>query len=299
MHKKKRYRHLDGSTAYYPFAARTGMRRRQRRRATLLRVAGVAALALAAALIIRQTLLHDGQPPAPTLTVTATAVATRETATLPVAVAVKLATATGATPAATPETAPTVLEPLRILLDQNGDLVGWLTVEGTNIDYPVLQTPHDNTYYLRRGFDKLYALSGSLFLDANCRITSPATTNWVIYGHNMGSGSMFGTLARYASEDFYAQHPTFVFSTLYHTSRWQVLAAVRTTLGADELPYYTFFDAQNKAEWQSRYQAVMDLALYDTGQTAAYGDQLLTLSTCGTSNSFTDTRFAVLAKRLD
>ena len=79
---------------------------------------------------------------------------------------------------------------------------------------------------------------------------------------------------------------------------WQVVLVLQTELGADELPYYTFFDAASREEWQARYDAMAALALYDTGVTAEYGDQLLTLSTCGEADSSTDSRFAVVAKRI-
>ena len=113
----------------------------------------------------------------------------------------------------------------------------------------------------------------------------------------MADGSMFGQLTRYRSEDFYKAHTTFTFNTIYETAAWQVVAALDTTLGADELPYYTFFDADTKLEWQQRVDAITALALYDTGVTPAYGQQLLVLSTCGTSSPAAKTRFALLAVR--
>ena len=76
------------------------------------------------------------------------------------------------------------------------------------------------------------------------------------------------------------------------------MAALDTTLGADELPYYTFFDADTKLDWRRRVEAVTALALYDTGVTPEYGSQLLTLSTCGTPRTDTDARFALLAVRV-
>ena len=312
----KRYRRLRGDTAYYPFAARTHLRARQRRQARWLRIAGVAALALAAALLVRQTVFRGGQPQAPQAAGPAASVAaaTRESARVnvhPVAAtadALALTQQADAAAHATPETAAApapgqtarVLEAYRALYEQNPDLIGWLRVEGTGIDLPVVQTPGDNEYYLRRGFDKFYAAGGTLFLDERCDI-SPAepTANWLVYGHNMADGTMFGQLTRYRDEAFYREHPTFTFDTLYETATWQVVAALDTTLGADELPYYTFFDAGTKLEWQQRVEAIRALALYDTGVEVQYGQQLLTLSTCGDHRPNTETRFALLAVRVD
>lgn len=299
MPKKGRYAHLKGSSAYYPFGARTSLRKKQRMRVVLLRLLGLALIVPVALFLVRQIFFNGGQPKPP-IGVTATP----ETASSgPVSVTVQPATVNAPqnvqTPESLPETEDAILPKYQDLYAQNSDLVGWLTIDAIGVDYPVMQTPGDNEYYLRRGFDKLYSLAGSLFLDENCRITSPSTANWLIYGHNMSDGSMFGQLDKYAEESFYREHPTFEFDTLYEEMQWQIVAVIRTQVGADDLPYYTFFDASSERDWQAKYQAVMDLALYDTGVTAQYGDQLLTLSTCGTTSSTTDKRLAVVAKRID
>lgn len=299
MPKKGRYAHLKGSSAYYPFGARTSLRKKQRMRVVLLRLLGLALIVPVALFLIRQIFFNGGQPKPP-IGVTATP----ETASSgPVSVTVQPATVNAPqnvqTPESIPETEDAILPKYQDLYAQNSDLVGWLTIDAIGVDYPVMQTPGDNEYYLRRGFDKVYSLAGSLFLDENCRITSPSTANWLIYGHNMSDSSMFGQLDKYAEESFYREHPTFEFDTLYEEMQWQIVAVIRTQVGSDDLPYYTFFDASSERDWQAKYQAVMDLALYDTGVTAQYGDQLLTLSTCGTTSSTTDKRLAVIAKRID
>ena len=309
MPRKQRYRRLQGDSAYYPFGARKDLRRKQLRHARLLRWAGILVLCAAGALLLRQAVFRGGQPTPPPSVATAET-ATAETAPRPT-VAVRFATVdalagqgSGATPeqarpTATPVHQGEILPQYRDLYEQNQDMVGWLRIDGTDIDYPVMQTPGDNEYYLRRGFDKLYATSGSLFLDERCSLGPDPTANWLIYGHNMSDDTMLGELDRYADPDFYAAHPTFTFDTLTTQGTWQVVAAIRTTLGADEWPYYTFFDADGRADWQQRVDAILALSLYDTGVTPEYGDQLLTLSTCGTSSFYTDERFAVLAVRVE
>ena len=265
-------------------------------------------------MLLRQTVGRGGQPEAPVQPVPSPAlVETAENArgssitVQPVAATRDALAATldaddaaHATPAPAAPAAhiQEVLPVYRDLYEQNPDLIGWLTIDGTDIDLPVVQTPGNNEYYLRRGFDRLYATGGTLFMDEHCSIDPDApTANWLIYGHNMADGSMFGQLTRYRSEDFYKTHTTFTFNTIYETAAWQVVAALDTTLGADELPYYTFFDADTKLEWQQRVDAITALSLYDTGVTPAYGQQLLVLSTCGTSSPAAKTRFALLAVR--
>ena len=110
---------------------------------------------------------------------------------------------------------------------------------------------------------------------------------------------MFADLVLYRQESFYREHPTFTFDTLTQEGTWQIVAAVDTVLGADALPYYTFFDAADRAEWQRRVDAILALSLYDTGVVPEYGDELLTLSTCGETSAATDRRFAVLAVRIE
>ncbi len=310
----KRYRRLRGDTAYYPFAARTGLRARQRRHARWLRFGGVLALTLAAALLVRQTVFHGGQPAPPPPVSESVVPATAESGRVTVAplaatrdalaqteaadAAARRTPETAATPA--PEQAAQVLPQYRALYARNPDMVGWLRIGGTDMDLPVVQTPGDNEYYLRRGFDGLYATGGTLFLDERCSLTpDDSTANWLIYGHNMADGSMFGELTRYRDKSFWQAHPTFTFDTLYETGTWQVVAALDTALGADELPYYTFFDADTKLEWQKRVDAITELSLYDTGVIPEYGQQLLTLSTCGDTSPATDARFALLAVRVD
>ncbi len=309
----RHYRKLRGDSAYYPFAARTGMRARQRREARALRIAGTVLLGAAAVLLLRQTVGRGGQPQAPVQQPSPALMQTAETArngritVQPVAATRDALAATLEADSAArtpPETAAPatdtqeVLSVYRTLYEQNPDLIGWLTIDGTEIDLPVVQTPGDNEYYLRRGFDRLYATGGTLFMDEHCSVDPAApTADWLIYGHNMADGSMFGQLTRYRSEEFYKQHPTFRFDTIYETATWQVVAALDTSLGADELPYYTFFDADTKLEWEHRVDAITALALYDTDTVPEYGQQLLILSTCGTTSPAAKTRFALLAVR--
>ena len=292
------------------------MRARQRREVRALRIAGTVLLGAAAALLLRQTVGRGGQPeapvqpaPSPALVETAENARGSSITVQPVAATRDALAATldaddaaHATPAPAAPAAhiQEVLPAYRDLYEQNPDLIGWLTIDGTDIDLPVVQTPGNNEYYLRRGFDRFYAVGGTLFLDERCSVSADApTANWLIYGHNMHDGSMFGQLVRYRDEDFYKAHPTFTFDTLYESGTWQVVAAVDTALGADALPYYTFFDADTKLDWQHRVRAITEKALYDTGVTPEYGAQLLTLSTCGDTRPDTDARFALLAVRID
>ena len=83
---------------------------------------------------------------------------------------------------------------------QNSDLVGWITVPGTRIDYPVMQTKDNPNFYLKHAFDKSYSSYGVPYMQENCDVG--ISDNLVLYGHHMNNGSMFSDLCKYESEDF-------------------------------------------------------------------------------------------------
>ena len=191
-----------------------------------------------------------------------------------------------------------VLEEYETLYNKNRRLIGWLKIEDTNIDYPVLQTT-DNIYYLDHNFEQEYDKNGSLFLDAACDIVH-RNTNLIIYGHHMRSGKMFGNLNKYSSESYYKEHPYIQFDTIYEKGTYQVMYVFRSKIyNEDEIvfKYYQFFDAVSEKEFDSNRQEMAAISLYDTGVRAGFGDELLTLSTC--DNSEADGRFVVVAKRIE
>lgn len=190
-----------------------------------------------------------------------------------------------------------VLEEYQTLYNKNKSLIGWLKIDDTNIDYPVMQTAN-NEYYLDHNYTQEYDKNGSLFLDKDCDIVH-RNTNLIIYGHHMKSGKMFGNLNKYSSEEYAKKHATIQFDTIYEKGTYEVMYVFRSRIYNEEeivFKYYQFFDAASEKEFSSNMQEMAALSLYDTGVTASYGDELLTLSTC--DNSEQDGRFVVVAKRI-
>ena len=178
---------------------------------------------------------------------------------------------------------------------KNEDFVGWLSIEGTSVNYPVVQTPKDPEYYLRRGYDKKYSYYGVPFADAACTI--PSGDNIVIYGHNMDNGTMFAEVEDYRKKSFGKEHRYIQFDTLEGYGTYEILAVIQTAVGAeDEYKYYTFTDAENEKEFNKFVSDCKKKSLYETGVTAEYGDKLLTLSTCEYSEK--NGRIAVIAKKI-
>lgn len=193
---------------------------------------------------------------------------------------------------------PDVLDEYKTLYGKNKKLIGWLKIDDTIIDYPVMQT-NNNEYYLEHNFNQEYDKNGSLFLDCDCNIY-PRSTNLIIYGHHMKSGQMFGQLQKYAKESYGEKHAIIQFDSIYEKATYQVMYVFRSQVyNEDDLvfKYYQFINANSEEEFNSYMKEMAAMSLYDTGVTASYGDSLLTLSTC--DNSQTDGRFVVVAKRIN
>lgn len=199
------------------------------------------------------------------------------------------------TTAPTQATQPTILPQYAQLYQQNPDMVGWIKIEGTAIDYPVMHTPAAPEKYLHVNFEGAYSYPGVPFVDAACTIDSD---NLLIYGHNMPNGTMFRSLMQYQQKNFWQNHPTIVFNTLYEEQEYEVLAAFYDRVyykTEDVFKFYQFIDPQTEEEFDEGIAQFKEKALYDTGVTAEYGDRLITLVTCAYHTDHG--RFVVVARR--
>lgn len=197
----------------------------------------------------------------------------------------------------TADTLPDILPEYQTLYSLNKRLIGWVKIDDTYIDYPVLQTVN-NDYYLNHNFDQEEDKNGSIFLDKDCSIY-PRSTNLILYGHHMRSGRMFGQLNKYSSEKFYKEHKYIQFDTIYEKGTYEVMYVFRSKIYEESeivFKYYQFTDAVSETEFESNMKQMADMSLYDTGVSAEYGDELLTLSTCDYYTS--DGRFVVVAKKI-
>ena len=190
-----------------------------------------------------------------------------------------------------------VLDEFAGLLEINPDLIGWLRIPDTVIDYPVVRTG-DEDYYLHHDFYGQKSIYGTLFVKDIADVETPGT-NIVIYGHHMRNNSMFGGLDEYESEEFLKSHSIIEFNTLYEERRYRVISVFRSEVlpeDSDKFRYYEFYQAESEEDFEDYYQNIKDLSEYETGVSAEYGDTFITLSTCAyhTENG----RFVVVAKRI-
>lgn len=186
---------------------------------------------------------------------------------------------------------------LAALHEQNPDIVGWIKIDDTRVDYPVMWTPDDPEFYLRRNFQKEDSVAGTPFLDAAS--TMPGSYNWLIYGHNMKNGTMFHDTLKYEDKAFYDGHKTIHFDTLEGEGLYEIVAVCYTQIyeeNAQVFKYYQYASIVDEASFNAYVQGVKALSIYDTGVTPVWGDQLITLSTC--EYSVEDGRFIIVARKV-
>lgn len=185
----------------------------------------------------------------------------------------------------TPEPEPTqsaFLAELAELHEENPDLFGWVTIEGTELDYPVMYTPEYEEKYLRKNFEGLWSLGGLPFMDKDCS-ADPESDNLIVYGHNMQDGSMFRTLMLYTDKSFWQEHPRVQFATLDVERTYDIIAVFYDRVyykSEDCFKFYQFIDYDSEEAFEEAISYYKTHALYDTEVTAEYGDRLLTLVTC-------------------
>ena len=175
------------------------------------------------------------------------------------------------------------------LISMNSECFGWISISGTNINYPVMHTPSNPQKYLNRNFYGEYSYSGTPFLDSRC---SADSTNLIIYGHHMNNGTMFADLCNYTDYSYFTEHPTVVLETKDGVFAYSVFSAMKVKSDDD---WYRFLTTDLDKTYEKWISYAKTKSLYNTEITPVYGQQLLTLSTCYGYNQ--DDRILVLAVR--
>lgn len=181
-------------------------------------------------------------------------------------------------------TEPSMIPEYKEIYEKNSDTVGWLRIDGTKINYPVVQhqglDEKGQEFYLYRDFDKKDSKAGTIFVKDNVDVNEPSD-NIVLYGHNMANGSMFAALNAYTNKAAWERNSLIFFDTLneYHT--YKIFAVFKTSANLGEgFAYHNFVDAKDEAEFDAFIAEAKNLSFYDTGITPKYGDKIIMLSTC-------------------
>lgn len=185
----------------------------------------------------------------------------------------------------------------------NNNIKGWISIDDTNISFPVVQTSEeDPEHFLYRDFKDKYDTFGTPFLDARARLTLEENSdNWVIYGHHMKGKKVFGQLTNYEDLDFYKSHPIIQFDSVYKDMKWKIVSVFVTNTNPNHdngnvFNYHDYINFENEEAFNDYIEKVKQRSILDTGVDVAYGDQLMTLSTC--TYEFDDARFVVVARQV-
>jgi sortase B len=181
-------------------------------------------------------------------------------------------------------------DPFKSLLEMNKDVVGWIKIPGTEIDYPVVQT-EDNEFYLKHNLKKERSSRGSIFMDYR-NSNDEKDHNTIIYGHNMKDGCMFAGLSIYKDRSFYADHAFIEYDSLQQTMRWQIFSVYLTEPNSDLLQV-SFI---NDVEYAQYLDMIKSRSKYETDVKVTKDDKILTLVTC--SYEFKNARLVIHAKRV-
>ncbi len=189
-----------------------------------------------------------------------------------------------------------VLLEYQALYELNNDMVGWIQIEGTEIDYPVVQTPDSPNFYLRRNFYKESATCGTIYAREACDVNLPSD-NVTLYGHNMRNGTMFADLHKYKDKSFWEDNRYIYFDTLTEYRTYEIFAIFVTTADLTKGFTYHIYDTfETEADFNKYVSTCKNMDLYETGVTPVYGEKLLTLSTC--DKTIDDGRLVVVARRV-
>lgn len=196
--------------------------------------------------------------------------------------------------------APKLTERAKKLLEQNPDTVGYITIAGTQVDNPVVQT-FDNEYYLDTGFDGQEFRAGTVFMDCTDMFGAYPeawSENIVLYGHNMADNTMFGSLRRYRQDpEYYKESPFIEFSSNYADYTYVIFGLLITGGDADsDFLYWQQEELDDKTAFDDYVKSVEEKNMIDNPLDVSVGDSILTLSTCYSDED--NSRFLVVARRL-
>lgn len=188
-------------------------------------------------------------------------------------------------------------ETYKAMHDINPDFDAWITIDGTDIDYPVMYTPDDPERYLHKDFYGAESFDGLPFIDARCREITDCSDNTILYAHNMKDGSMFGNLTDFDNAEYCREHPTIRLDTAAGEIVYDIMSVFYDRVyyaDEDVFKFYNFIDASDEKSFDDAVNQYLGKSIYDTGVTAKYGDKLITLVTCTyqTENG----RFVVVAR---
>lgn len=187
------------------------------------------------------------------------------------------------------------------LLEINPDIRGWIKIDGTPIDYPVLQSGNDEPiYYLDRDYQKQKDKNGSIFINSYSELLDKDTKNIVMHGHNMGSGKMFASILKYADVNFFREHSIINFDTIYEPAKWKVFAIIKTNSKEEHGPIFDYYSPNfnSSSEFFNLIYDIKLRSLINVSIDFSKDDKILSMSTCSPRSELDGFRTAVFARKI-
>lgn len=190
-----------------------------------------------------------------------------------------------------------MLKKYKDLYKENNDIIGWIKIDDTNINYPVMYTPNEKNFYLYRNWNKEDSKIGLPYVDERCDIKN--SENLIIYAHCMKNGQMFGSLKKYKSEEYYKKHSIIKFDTLFEEHEYEIVSVFVTEVfyGKEnlnkEFVYYDYLELEDEAKYKKFIENIHKNSIYKIDKDLNMCDKFITLSTC--DYSYENARLVVIA----
>jgi len=191
------------------------------------------------------------------------------------------------------------MQKVKELQQENSDVKGWIRIEGTNINYPLLQGT-DNEFYVTHNYKKENSRFGSIFINCNSNIED-VNSNIIIYGHDMQNDTqMFADMLKYKEKEFYEAHPVIRIITEKTDTEYEIIHVFKSRVFYENetnvFRYYHYYNLDSEEIYSEYLRNCKEIELYNTEVIANYGDQLLTLITCEYSQE--NGRFVIIARKV-
>ena len=190
-----------------------------------------------------------------------------------------------------------LIEGFKTVQSENSNIVAWITIEDTNINYPILQGK-DNDYYLDKNYKNEYTVNGSIFLDYRYDF-SKDNMNFFVYGHNNNDQMMFNDLIKYKDKEFFDNHKTVRIITSTDIIDYEIFSIFKSQVYTQDdvnvFRYYNYIDLSNEKTYEQYVSNCVNSSMYDIDIKPEYGDKIITLSTCEYSKP--NGRFVVVAMK--
>lgn len=187
------------------------------------------------------------------------------------------------------------------LLKINPDIKGWIKIDGTPIDYPVLQSGNDKPiFYLDKDYRQHKDKNGSIFINSYSELFDKDTQNIVMHGHNMGSGKMFASILKYADINFFREHSIINFDSIYEPAKWKVFAIIKVNSKEEHGPIFDYYSPNfnSSSEFFNLIYNIKLRSLINVSIDFSKDDKILSMTTCSPKSELDEFKTAVFARKI-